>query len=182
MNVAFQTYFKTPPSLESKTVKQFKKNFEFYLHLESIFSLYQCIKVLDFMGVNYQLMVSESEHSKKMMRSFYRENTNVFAYYVLTSVLLHSHHDFLSWCMKKNGPGLFRVKTTQSEFARLIESCYKKNDLLQKIVETETKVARDYQKVFSISSSGHGSDKSGHGSDKDQELVTTLRMTIVGFD
>jgi len=174
MNVAFQTYFKNPPSLESKTAKQFKKNFEFYLHLESIFSLYQCIKVLDFMGVNYQLMVSDSAHSKKMTDAFYRENTNVFAYYVLTSVLLHSHDDFFTWCAKRNGPGLnmFKVKTAQDEFAELVESCYKKNDLLQKIVETETKVARDYQKAIS----------SKNGGDKDKELVTTLRMTIVGFD
>lgn len=172
MNVAFQTYFKNPPSLESRTVKQFKNNFGFYLHLESIFSLYQCIKVLDFMGVNYQLLVSESEHSKKMMRSFYRENTNVFAYYVLTSILLHSHDDFFSWCTKRNGPGLniFKVKSTQADFIELIESCYKKNDLLQKIVETEKKVVRDYQQATS------------QRKDKEKELVTTLRMTIVGFD
>ena len=182
MNVAFQTYFKNPPSLESRTVKQFKKNFGFYLHLESIFSLYQCIKVLDFMGVNYQLLVSESEHSKKMMRSFYRENTNVFAYYVLTSILLHSHDDFFSWCMKRNGPGLniFKVKATQADFIELIESCYKKNDLLQKIVETEKKVVRDYQQATS-----HKKDKEKEKEkekEKDTELVTTLRMTIVGFD
>ena len=173
MNVAFQTYFKTPPSLECRTAKQFKKNFEFYLHLESIFSLYQCIKILDFMGVNYQLLVSDSEHSKNMMRSFYRENTNVFAYYVLSSVLLNNCDDFLSWCVKNNGPGLnmFKVKATQAEFIGLIASRYKKNDLLQKIVETETKVARDYQKAIS-----------SNNQDKDKELVTTLRMTIVGFD
>jgi hypothetical protein len=72
MNVAFQTYFKNPPSLESRTAKQFKKNFEFYLHLEGVFSLYQCIKILDFMGVNYKVLIDESEHSRKMMRSFYR--------------------------------------------------------------------------------------------------------------
>jgi hypothetical protein len=172
MNVVFQTYFKNPPSLVSRSALQFKKNVEFYLHLESIFSLYQCIKILDFMGVNYQLLVGDSDHSKKMIRSFYRENTNVFAYYVLTSVLLNNHDAFLSWCVKHNGSGLnmFRVKTTQSEFIELIESCYKKNELLQKIVETEKKVARDYQKAISSHSS------------RDKELVTTLRMTIVGFD
>ena len=172
MNVVFQTYFKNPPSLESRSALQFKKNVEFYLHLESIFSLYQCIKILDFMGVNYQLLIDDSDHSKKMIRSFYRENTNVFAYYVLTSVLLNNHDAFLSWCVKHNGPGLnmFRVKTTQPAFIELIESCYKKNELLQKIVETEKKVARDYQKAIS-----------SHYS-RDKELVTTLRMTIVGFD
>jgi uncharacterized protein YeeX (DUF496 family) len=74
--------------------------------------------------------------------------------------------------MKRNGPGLniFKVKATQSDFIELIESCYKKNDLLQKIVETEKKVVRDYQKAISQSK------------DKEKELVTTLRMTIVGFD
>jgi hypothetical protein len=186
MNVAFQTYFKNPPSLESRNAKQFKKNFDFYLHLESIFSLYQCIKILDFMGVNYQHLVNDSEHSKKMMRSFYRENTHVFAYYVLTSILLNNCDDFLSWCVKNNGPGLnvFKVKATQAEFATLIASCYKKNNLLQKIVETEMKVARDYQKSISQDDKDKKDkdkkDKKDKGQDK--ELVTTLRMTIVGFD
>jgi hypothetical protein len=171
MNVAFQTYFKSPPSLESQTVTEFKKNFEFYFNLESVFSLYQCIKILDFMGVNYQVLVGESERSKKMMRSFYRENTHVFAYYVLTSILLHNNgNDFFSWCIKKNGSGLnvFKVKATQHEFIQLIASCYKKNDLLQKIVETETKVARDFENASA--------------SKFDDQLITTLRMTIIGFD
>ena len=172
MNVIFQTYFKNPPSLESRNIKQFKKNVKFYLHLECIFSLYQCIKILDFMGLNYQLMISDTEHSKKMIRSFYRENTNVFAYYVLTSILLNNYDEFMSWCVKHNGPGMnmFKVKTTQSKFIELITSCYKKNELLQKILETEKKVARDYQNVISLESN------------RDKELVTTLRMTIIGFD
>jgi len=190
MNVAFQTYFKNPPSLESRTAKQFKKNFEFYLHLEGVFSLYQCIKILDFMGVNYQHLVSDSEPSKSMMRSFYRENTHVFAYYVLTSILLNNRDDFLSWCLKNNGSGLnmFKVKATRHEFARLIASCYKKTDLLRKIVETEMKVARDYQKAISQDidkgqdQDKDKKDKKDKGQDQDKELVTTLRMTIVGFD
>ena len=187
MNVAFQIYFKNPPSLESRTSKQFKKNFEMYLNLESVFSLYQCIKILDFMGVNYQVLTDESENSKKMMRSFYRENTHVFAYYVLTSILLHSHGDFLSWCIKKNGRGLdmFKVKATQHEFVELIAACYKKNDLLRKIVETETKVVRDYQKAiaFPFNNNNNNNNKLEDDDDNgDDELVTTLRMTIVGFD
>jgi hypothetical protein len=170
MNVAFQTYFKNPPSLESRTAKHFKTNFEFYLNLESVFSLYQCIKILDFMGVNYNVLIGESEHSKKLMRSFYRENTNVFAYYVLTSILLHNYDDFLSWCIKMNGPGLnmFKVKATQDEFIQLVASCYKKNDLLRKIVETEMKIVTDYENAVSSKS--------------DNQLITTLRMTIIGFD
>ena len=167
MNVVFQTYFKSPPSLESRTLSKFKKNIDFYLHLESIFSLYQCIKILDYMGINYTILTSDSDNSKQIVTSFYRENTNVFAYYVLTSILLNNHSDFLLWCTNHNGRGLniFKVKTTQPEFVKLIKSCYKKSDLLKEIVETEQKVVRDYKKAST-----------------NRVLLKTMRMTIVGFD
>ena len=167
MNVAFQTYFKSPPSLESRNLYKFKKNIDFYLHLESIFSLYQCIKILDYMGINYATLTDNTDNSKQMIASFYRENTNVFAYYVLTSILLNNHSDFLLWCANHNGTGLniFKVKTTQPEFVKLIKSCYKKSNLLKEIVETEQKVVRDYKKAST-----------------NRVLLKTMRMTIVGFD
>jgi len=167
MNVVFQTYFKAPPSLESRTPSAFKKNLDLYLHLESMFSLYQCIKILDFMGINYNTLTDDSHESKQIILSFYRENTNVFAYYVLTSILLNNNHDFLSWCANHNGAGLniFKIKTNQDNFVNLIKSCYKKSDLLTQIVETESKIVRDYKKAIT-----------------NRELLKTLRMTIVGFD
>ena len=167
MNVIFQTYFKSPPSLESRTLYKFKKNIDFYLHLECIFSLYQCIKILDYMGINYQILTDDSESSKQMVTSFYRENTNVFAYYVLTSILLNNYRDFLPWCANHNGAGLniFKVKTTKFEFVNFIKSCYKKTDLLKQIVDTEKKVVGDYKKAST-----------------NRVLLKTMRMTIVGFD
>ena len=167
MNVVFQTYFKSPPSLESRTLSKFKKNIEFYLHLECVFSLYQCIKILDYMGINYAVLTDGSESSKQIVTSFYRENTNVFAYYVLTSVLLNNYSDFLTWCATHNGGGLniFKVKVIQSEFVNFIKLCYKKSDLLAQIVETEKKVVRDYKKAAT-----------------NRVLLKTMRMTIIGFD
>ena len=167
MNVVFQTYFKSPPSLESRNLLKFKKNIDFYLHLECVFSLYQCIKILDYMGINYAVLTDDSESSKQIVASFYRENTNVFAYYVLTSILLNNYRDFLPWCANHNGAGLniFKVKTSKSEFVNFIKSCYKKSDLLKEIVETERKVVRDYKKAST-----------------NRVLLKTMRMTIVGFD
>jgi len=167
MNVVFQTYFKSPPSLESRTLSKFKKNIEFYLHLECVFSLYQCIKILDYMGINYAVLTDGSESSKQIVTSFYRENTNVFAYYVLTSILLNNYRDFLTWCATHNGAGLniFKVKATQSEFVNFIKLCYKKSELLAQIVETEKKVVRDYKKAAT-----------------NRVLLKTMRMTIIGFD
>jgi hypothetical protein len=78
---------------------------------------------------------------------------------------------------------MFKVKVMQAEFVALIASCYKKTDLLQKIVEIETKVARDYQKAISQDDKDKkDKDKKDKGQGQDKELVTTLRMTIVGFD
>jgi hypothetical protein len=167
MNVVFQTYFKSPPSLESQTLYKFKKNIDFYLHLECVFSLYQCIKILDYMGINYAVLTDNSESSKQMVTSFYRENTNVFAYYVLTSILLNNYRDFLPWCANHNGAGLniFKMKTTKSEFVNLIKLCYKKSDLLKQIVDAEKKVVGDYKKAST-----------------NRVLLKTMRMTIVGFD
>jgi hypothetical protein len=119
------------------------------------------------MGINYALLTDNSESSKQIVTSFYRENTNVFAYYVLTSILLNSYREFLPWCVNHNGAGLhiFKVKTTQSEFVNFIKLCYKKSDLLAQIVETEKKVVRDYKKAST-----------------NRVLLKTMRMTIIGFD
>jgi hypothetical protein len=119
------------------------------------------------MGINYALLTDGSESSKQIVTSFYRENTNVFAYYVLTSVLLNNYSDFLTWCATHNGGGLniFKVKATQSEFVNFIKLCYKKSDLLAQIVETEKKVVRDYKKAST-----------------NRVLLKTMRMTIIGFD
>ena len=40
---------------------------------------------------------------KNDMKNKYRENTNVFAYYIITSILLLNSSDFLSWCSQNNG-------------------------------------------------------------------------------
>ncbi len=119
------------------------------------------------MGINYEILTDNSESSKQMVTSFYRENTNVFAYYVLTSILLNNYRDFLPWCANHNGTGLqiFKVKTTKSEFVNFIKSCYKKSDLLKQIVDTEKKVVGDYKKAST-----------------NRVLLKTMRMTIVGFD
>jgi len=119
------------------------------------------------MGINYAVLVDDSENSKQIVSSFYRENTNVFAYYVLTSILLNNYRSFLPWCANHNGSGLhiFKVKTTESEFVNFIKSSYKKSELLEQIIETEKKVVRDYKKAAT-----------------NRILLKTMRMTIIGFD
>ena len=58
----------------------------------------QVNKVLQFMGLNYKhLCMPSLQH---ICRKLYKENSNVFAYYVLTSILLNNLNDTFKWCKK----------------------------------------------------------------------------------
>jgi hypothetical protein len=76
-------------ALEKKeNVDEFIKNTDFCLGVERIFSLYQTIKILRFMGINYSDIhtIKKGNNSDFLRTQLYRENTHVFAYYILTSI------------------------------------------------------------------------------------------------
>lgn len=58
------------------------------LHFERLFACYQMIKVLDHMGLTYSDILQDRMHA-------YRENTNVYAYMVITAVLLNTPDYFV---------------------------------------------------------------------------------------
>lgn len=63
------------------------------LSIEREFSLIQLKKILNFNGISY----NEIYKSDK-----YKENTNVFAYYVIKNLLFWNLNDFIKWCYKYN--------------------------------------------------------------------------------
>jgi hypothetical protein len=65
--------------------------------MERMFALYQCNKVLGFMGLRY-----EDLYTPGHLRKLYKENTHVFAYYVMTGIFLNDHAGFLLWCHANN--------------------------------------------------------------------------------
>jgi len=81
--------------------KQNKETFllymEFGLQLERIFAIYQAHKILHFMGTTYKDIVLQ-----RTVNTHYHENTNVFAYYILTAIFLGAYPDFLVWCAQHN--------------------------------------------------------------------------------
>jgi len=106
MNAAFCSF----NALEKKEdVATFLTYFDFNLQLERIFSLYQCNKVLGFMGLTYKNIHEGGEKNAYLRKNLYRENTHVFAYYILTSIFLNNYNDFLSWCNEHN-TSFFTIK------------------------------------------------------------------------
>lgn len=88
--------------LENKNdVETFILYSEISLKLEKIFSIYQCVKILDFMDLNYKYFF-EKKSKTSLTKILYKEKTNVFCYYILKSLLLYFSNDFVKWCMNNN--------------------------------------------------------------------------------
>lgn len=85
-----------------KDTKSFLMNVNFCLELERMFALYQCSKILGFMGLKYQDLHTHTAHTTYLRNNLYRENTHVFAYYILTAIFLNDYKGFLLWCQKHN--------------------------------------------------------------------------------
>jgi len=112
INAAFVSY----NSLKKKSdAKEFLIYMNFSLQIERLFALYQCNKILQFMGLTYQDLYNTNEKSMYLRNNLYREDTNVFAYYVLTSIFLNDYYAFINWC-KKNNIAFIRFDSTEKNF------------------------------------------------------------------
>jgi hypothetical protein len=91
LNVYFTCYFIDK--------KKYKYNVKHLMHYEILFARFQMDKLLDTMGMKYMDIFSKNN---------YKEETNAFAYIILTYLLLYKYDVFIEWCNKYN-PTLLRV-------------------------------------------------------------------------
>ena len=137
MNALFCSFF----SLEIKTdIDDFLSNAEFFINFERTFSFFQLVKTLDFMGLTYKDLYSETERSHMLRENLYKEKTNVLSYYIIKTVLINNYQGFLSWC-KTNNLSLLQFKKTiknQSEICKFISNHYKSSSMLNGISETKS--------------------------------------------
>jgi hypothetical protein len=99
--------------------------------------LFQLVKTLDFMGLQYKDLYSNTKHSIILRENLYKENTHVLSYYIIKTVLINNYQGFLTWC-KLNNLSLLDFKKTignQKEFCKFIEKNYKIPSLLNGINE-----------------------------------------------
>jgi hypothetical protein len=84
------------------------------LQAEVAFSLHQMNKVLSYMGLDYSDLINSSGIHK------YKEETNVFCYYVLKTVCLFHWSDFIDFCS-----GSLKYERDVSDFIVFIREKYK---------------------------------------------------------
>jgi len=119
-------------------INSFLSNSELFINFEITYSLFQLTKTLDFMGISYNDLFSNSKQSVILRENLYKEKTNVLSYYVIKTILLNNYQGFLSWCNSNNLSLLDFKKTTGNlnEFCLFIQKNYKKRDLLNNIYQT----------------------------------------------
>jgi hypothetical protein len=163
INCCFNSY----NSLENKKDKKtFIINSTFCLELERMFTLYQCNKILRFMGLNYIDICNSRDNNIYLRRNMYRENTNVFSYYIMSSIFMNNYFEFLNWCNNNStnvGNCIQFNNTTETykKFIDYISRDYKCDMLLKGLKdmdELHKKILKQNNKI----------------------LLSTIRMTLLG--
>jgi hypothetical protein len=90
------------------------------------FAQHQCAKLLRYADLSHDILATPNEKNRAIVAEKYRENTNVFAYYVLTNSLLHSSAEFMSWCYRnnpltQNKKGIMQFRTIPANFNDFME-------------------------------------------------------------
>lgn len=124
---------------DKNNINQFLKNCNFFINMEIMYSYFQTVKVLNFMGLEYRHLFHKTKNSETIRNSLYKENTSVLAYYVITLILINNYQTFINWSIENN-ISYFQFKKTisnQTKFCKFIEKKYKTNELLSNISCTE---------------------------------------------
>jgi hypothetical protein len=140
LNASFCSYYMIP-SMKKNADNEFIKNFEFFLQFEKVFGIFQMVKTLNFMGLEYEDLYSDDVKSKIMRRTLYKERSNVLSYYVIRVILLSNWQQFLKWCSIHNkSSSLIQFKKTPENmhaYFEFIRENYNKDELLRDVKKME---------------------------------------------
>jgi hypothetical protein len=108
---------------ESKGMVTFEKRLLANLSTEREHSLCQMHKLLHFIRVPYEALTGNGQLDH-ICRQRYRENSNVFAYYVLCGTLLNNPNAFMEWCQEYNSEGnILNFGENETKFGDFISDC-----------------------------------------------------------
>jgi hypothetical protein len=172
MNAAFCSYFflkQSPNDTELEIVYEFLSNCEFFINFERTFKFFQMVKTLDFMGLKYKDLYSNSSVSETMRETLYKEDSNVLSYYIITTILMNNYQGFLSWCNTNNLSLLQFKKSTSNikSFCQFIERNYKSKSMIESVACMQ----RFYHNV-------KRSDKLGKKTKTMDFILNNMRMSL----
>jgi hypothetical protein len=120
LNVMFIAFSSAKGDFNS--TKLIKKT-EQLLDQERIFSAFQCVKVLNFYGLDYSDLYERTTQAHINRLHRYKENTHVLSYYIIKSIFMFYINDFVEWCLDHNSNGLNFDKTPSKLKKNMEEYC-----------------------------------------------------------
>jgi hypothetical protein len=117
---------------DKNNINEFLINSEFFINYERVFSFFQMVKILNFMGLTYNNLYNKDNLSYNLKKTLYKEKSNILSYYIITLILIDNYQDFLLWCNTNNTELLQFKKTTKNleKYCNFIESNYKSNRII----------------------------------------------------
>lgn len=109
INCMMYTYLQLENKKSNTNYNKFEKTFKKHMDRECLHSMSQGLKILDFMGLDYKTvnkqsnkLSSSTNNDINVCNYLYKENTAVFSYYIITSLLMNNYNDFMNWCLYNN--------------------------------------------------------------------------------
>jgi hypothetical protein len=100
---------------------------------ESLFSQFQCAKILDFMDIEYYQLWGKDAKSIEKRNEKYKENTNIMAYFIFKSAFFYKINDFVEWCIQHNNNSLNFNGKNDVKFFKFLLKIYNQADYIQTI-------------------------------------------------
>ena len=137
---------------------------DFLLEYERVHCVFQMNKLLTHMKLQYTDL-----YTNPNLLDTYREETNAFVYYVITSILMSNYPKFLQWCSTQHDCSIQFKLTEENQLAlcEYIKNHFNTKHMLQMVKHSSSL----YSKISILS----GSRKSK----KIKTIANTLRMSLV---
>lgn len=176
LNAAFIAYRQTKPSEEEADHPFVHLEYtlavaRFLIMSEQVFSLFQMAKILNYMNMTYEDLYRIGDDAVSLREYFYREETNVFAYYILKTIMLYNGDDYIAWSRSKSYKRSFMLSLNPTDetilsFYAWVITKYKSAEMLADF----KKIRRNYLTLSTLSD------------DRVRRLAKTMRMTIAKWD
>ena len=138
IHMIFLSYY-----LKPNDKSHFLQTFLYMLTIEINHTMLQVNKILHHMDLHYLHFINK--HA--MLR--YKENTPVFSYFIIKSILLFHFNDFINWCIENNASNIIQFSTkniTLPNYLLFIKKYYKKQQYINEI----DKYHRLYKKINDV--------------------------------
>jgi hypothetical protein len=135
IHMVFLSYY-----LKPNDKSHFLQTFLYILTIEINHTMLQVNKILHHMDLHYLHFINKQALLK------YKENTPVFSYFIIKSILLFHFNDFIHWCIENNKSNIIQFSKkniTLPNYLLFIKKYYKKQQYINEL----DKYHRLYKKI-----------------------------------